>query len=71
MSLKIIDPHTIHITGTRASSLQQHLDEAVNKLIGAAAYARAGILLTRHSATEYTAALDTNVPYGQTIERVH
>jgi hypothetical protein len=69
MSLKVVDPHTIHITATRAH-LQQHLDEAVNKLIGAA-HPRAGILLTRHSATEYTAALDTSVPYGQTIERIH
>jgi hypothetical protein len=71
MSLKVVDPHTIHITATRADSLQQHLDEAVNKLIGAAAHPRAGILLTRHSATKYTAALDTSVPYGQTIERIH
>ena len=66
-----MDPHIIHITATGADSLQQHLDDAVNKLIGAAARARTGILLTRHSATKYTAALDTNVPYGQTIERIH
>ncbi|MET1156706.1 hypothetical protein [Arthrobacter sp.] len=71
MSLKIIDPHTVHITATRADSLQQHLDEAVIKLVSAAAHPRAGILLTRHSATRYTAALDTDVPYGQTVERIH
>lgn len=66
-----MDPHIIHIKATHADSLQQHLDDAVNKLIGAAVHARTGILLTRHSATTYTAALDTNVPYGQTIERIH
>jgi hypothetical protein len=71
VNLKAVDPRTIHITATCADSLQQHLDEAVNKLIDAASHSRAGILLTRHSITRYTAALDTSVPYGQTIERVH
>lgn len=71
MSLQFIDPRTIHITATRADILQRHLDEAVTKLIRAAAHPHAGILLTRHSATKYTAALDASVPYGQTIERTH
>jgi hypothetical protein len=60
MSLEVTDPHTIHVTSTRADSLQQQLDEAVNKLISAAAHSQAGILLTRHSTTKYTAALDTS-----------
>lgn len=71
MREKITEPHIIHITATRADSLQQHLDEAITKLIESAVQARTGILLTRHSATRYTAALDTNVPYGQTFERAH
>ncbi|MEV7634395.1 hypothetical protein AB0N64_18510 [Microbacterium sp. NPDC089318] len=71
MSQEIMDPRTIHITAIRAGSLQQLLDNAVNKLISAAAQAGTGILLTRLSATKYTAALDANVPYGQTLERIH
>lgn len=42
MSLQVIAPHAIHITPTRADSLQQHLDEAVNKLTGIAATHRPG-----------------------------
>jgi hypothetical protein len=65
----VISAHYIRIRVTDRHELEVHLESAVSELQTVARLTgKHGILLTRHRAGEYSAALSSQVPYGLTKE---
>lgn len=56
------------VTVTDRASMDSQLDTAVNNVRVAAREQRRGILVTRHSATQFTIELSDSVPFGVTHE---
>lgn len=70
MITPIDDGRQLHITGDTAATIQADINTAVELIkIHAIEEGKHGILVTRHGPGNYTVAISSNVPYGQTLEK--
>ena len=69
--ITVVDPgRYFHVTLEDGDQRDDELDEAVRQArVGAESLGWMGVMVTRHSPTIFTVAVNENVPYGSTYER--